>query len=190
MKKNAFTLIEILVAMAILVILLTAALVIFRAAASSYRKGETRAQRYQEARFVMERISREIFSFAPLSANGPYCIGTEDTLYFVTASIDAPGALMEVGYRLDAQSRNLLRGYQLEPDYDYQTVDAEEVFCANVSRLVFEYSDGEDWQGSWDSRSEQPQAGRLPRAIKFEITVEDAKNSESFITTAVIPSAQ
>lgn len=186
MKKNAFTLIEILVAMAILVIVLVAALVIFRAAASSYRKGEIRAQRYQEARFVMERVNREIFSLTPLSASGPYCIGTEDALYFVTASVDAPGGLLEVGYRLDAQSRNLLRSYQFIPDYDYQTADEEEILCANVSRLAFEYADGENWQGSWDSRLEQPQAGRLPRAIKFEITIEDAKNSESFTTIAEI----
>ena len=55
-RSSAFTLIEILVAMAILVIVIGSTLAIFRASATSWQKGEMRAQRYQAARFILERI--------------------------------------------------------------------------------------------------------------------------------------
>lgn len=182
MMKKAFTLIEILVAMSILVIVIGSTLAIFRASATSWQKGETRAKRYQRARFIFEIMSREIASIVPTSSAGPYCLGTKGTLYCISALIDTQGALTEVGYWLDADEKELMRSYDAAPDYDFSSFDEEEVLSEGVSFLEFSYSTGENWQATWDSRLEGAQSGALPKAIRVSFNIEDKKTAriESF----------
>lgn len=191
MKRYAFTLIEIMVAMAILVIVVSSTLAIFRASMSSWRKGEMRAQRYQQARFILERMSREISSIVPASLAGPYCLGTADKFYFVTALADAPASLIEAGYWLDTDSQELMRSYQFAPDYDFSTFEQEEVLSENVSALNFQYSTGDLWQENWDSRPEATQAGLLPKAVKISFDIRDEKSPqiESFGTVVTLATA-
>lgn len=190
--KRAFTLIEIMVAMAILVIVIGSTLAIFRASATSWRRGEMRAQRYQQARFILERMSKEISSIIPVSQAGPYCLGTADKFYFISSLADAPASLVELGYWLDEEADELMRTFQSTPDYDFSTFDQEEVLSENVAALHFEYSTGVSWQENWDSRPEAAQAGLLPKAVKIDFDIQDKKGAttESFSTIVTIASAQ
>ncbi len=189
--KKAFTLIEILVAMAILVIVIGSTLAIFRASATSWRKGERRAQRYQQARFILEIISREISSILPASTAGPYCLGSFEKFYFISSLADAPASLVELGYWLDKDTRELMRSYESSPDYDFSTFDQEEVLSENVSVLNFEYSDGDVWQETWDSRPQSVQSGVLPKAVRISFEIQDEKGTatESFNTVVTIAAA-
>jgi len=189
--KKAFTLIEILVAMAIMVIVIGSTLAIFRTSATSWRKGERRAQRYQQARFILEMMSREISSAFPTFSAGPYCLGTTEKFYFISALADAPASLVELGYWLDEDVQELMRSYESSPDYDFSTFDIEEVLSENVSALSFEYSDGDAWQETWDSRPQGAQAGVLPKALRvgFEIQDEKGTATESFSTVITIAAA-
>ncbi|MCQ9208004.1 MAG: GspJ family type II secretion system protein [Omnitrophica bacterium] len=190
--KKAFTLIEILVAMAILVIVIVSSLAIFRAAANSWRKGEIRAQRYQQARFILERMSREISSIFPASLAGPYCLGTAEKFYFITSVSDAQASLIEVGYWLDQDSKELMRSYQGAPDYDFSTFEKVETLSENILGLGFQYSTGALWQESWDSRLGRAQSGILPKAVKIEFVIEDEKEArqEAFSTVVTLAVAQ
>lgn len=190
--KRAFTLLEIMVAMAILVIVIASTLAIFRASATSWRRGELRAQRYQQARFILERMTKEISSIIPASQAGPYCLGTADKFYFICSLADAPASLVELGYWLDEDTQELMRSFQSTPDYDFSTFDEEEVLSENVSRFNFEYSTGEAWQENWDSRSEAAQAGLLPKAVKIGFDIQDERGAtfESFSTIVTIASAE
>jgi len=189
--RKAFTLIEILVAMAILVIVIASTLAIFRAAANSWRKGEIRALRYQQARFILERMSREISSIFPASLAGPYCLGTAEKFYFITSLSDAPASLIEVGYWLDEADKELMRSYQGAPDYDFSTFEKEETLSENISGLNFKYSTGAVWQENWDSRLNRAQSGILPKAVKIEFVIEDEKEAqaEEFSTVVTLPTA-
>ncbi len=189
--RRGFTLIEILVAMAILVIVIASTLAIFRASTASWRKGEMRAQRYQQARFILERMSREIASILPASLAGPYCLGTGDKFYFISSLSDAPVSLIEVGYWLDEDACELMRSYASSPDYDFSTFEKEEVLSEQVSALNFQYSTGEIWQENWDSRAGAEQEGILPKAVRIDFDIRDEKgaSSESFSTVVTVASA-
>lgn len=190
--KRAFTLIEVMVAMALLVIVIGSTLAIFRASATSWRKGELRAQRYQQARFILERLTREISSIVPASLAGPYCFGTVEKFYFVFSLADAPNSLIEVGYWMDQGAQELIRGYQSPPDYNFNTFEEEEVFSENLSALSFQYSSGEIWQEDWDSRPAGAQSGILPKAVKIGFDIQDNKGTktESFSSVVTLPVAQ
>ena len=189
--KKAFTLIEILVAMAILVILIGSTIAIFRASTASWRKGEMRAQRYQQARFILQRMTKEISSLFPVSLAGPHCLGSADRFHFISSSGDAPGALIEVGYWLNEDAEELMRSYQSSPDYDFGTFDEEELLCENVTAFNFQYSMADTWQENWDSRPGSVQAGLLPKAVRIEFVLRDerAQHQESFGTIVTIASA-
>ena len=189
---QGFTLIEILVAMAILVIVIGSTLAIFRASAISWQKGEIRVMRYQQARFILERMSREISSIVPVSLAGPYCLGMPDKFYFICSVSQTPAAVIEVGYWLDEDSGELMRSYESSPDYDFSSFDEEEALSENISGLSFEYSDGDAWQENWDSRPDAVRGGMLPKAVKVSLDIRDEKgtNSESFSTVVTVASAQ
>lgn len=189
--RKAFTLIEILVAMAILVIVIGSTLAIFRASASSWRRGEMRALRYQQARFILERMSKEISSIVPTSLAGPYCLGTEDRFYFISSVSGTPASLIEVGYWLDEGSQELMRSYQSSPDYGFSTFEKEEALSENVATLKFSYSTGELWQENWDSRPAAAQSGMLPKAVRIAFDIRDERDGavESFSTVVTIASA-
>ena len=190
--KKGFTLIEILIAMATLVIVIVSTLAIFRASTASWRKGQLRAVRYQIARFILERMSKEISSIVPTSLSGPYCLGTADKFYFICSAPDVPASLIEIGYWLDEDAQELVRSYQAFPDYDFSTFEKEEVLSENIARLNFEYSDGNTWQQNWDSRAESPQSGLLPKAVKINLDIQDEKEPhlESFATIVTLAVAE
>lgn len=175
-------------AMTILVIVIGSTLAIFRVTTNSWKKGEMRAQRYQTARFILERISREVSSIIPSSEARPTCVGTQDRFYFVCSIADATASSTEVGYWLDEITLELIRTHQSPPDYDFDTFDEEESLTEDVSSLEFLYHDGEAWIETWDSREGGEQAGRLPRAVKVSFTVEDLRGagSEDFSTVITL----
>ncbi|MBN2097438.1 MAG: prepilin-type N-terminal cleavage/methylation domain-containing protein [Candidatus Omnitrophica bacterium] len=190
--RGAFTLIEILVTMTILVMVVSSTMVIFRATANSWRRGEARSLRYQQARFILERMSKEIASSIPSSLAGPYCLGTAQTFYFISSSIDAPSSLVEIGYWLNENNQELMRSYQASPDYDFCTFEKEEALSENVSELNFQYSTGAIWCQDWDSRPQAAQSGILPKAVKIEFSIQDEHGcaNESFSTVVTIASAR
>jgi len=180
--NNGFTLVEILIALAILAMIVASTFTIFRSASKSWQKGEVRSERYQNARNAISRMNAEI-SQAVINSN-PLCkfTGDRDKVSFVSFVSTDSGVfeLSEVQYWLDSARRLLMRNDEIDPDYDFETYGHSDVLSDNISELEFSYFDGSTWQDTWNS--DQSLGIGLPKAVRIRIRVEDkkAKEGETF----------
>ena len=190
------TLVELLVAMAILVTVTTSAMLIFRGITRAWRTGELRTERYQQARLLFDLFERELSSSlanprypfvglkpsdAPHLAEG----SVMDELFFVGTLPGRPG-LVERGYWVNADGEFMC--HDEEPaDGDYATGTSE--LCGrDVMQFSVSYFDGSAWLDRWDGRPQAPHAARLPKAV--HITVElGRQTSEQFDTVIYIPTS-
>ncbi len=184
-KRNAFTLIEILIALSILVIVVVSSYTVLRGIADSWLKGEARTERYKNARVILEIMSREI-SQAMVNLQPAYCLGQGDKVFFVypVGRSEDKSDLVEVGYWLRTTDNALVRHYQANPDYNFQTADSIDEIGENISQVEFKYYDGLSWKESWDSRLEGAGSNQLPKAIKVRLALTDEKGiqGETFET--------
>lgn len=195
-SRMALTLVELLVAMAILVTLSAATALIFRSIAHAWRTGSVRTERYQQARLLVDLFSRELSSSVSHVRFALVGIAREDDphlkagsaadeLFFV-GTLPGRAGLVERGYWLNA-SRQLMCHDDESGDGDYATGD-DEVCGRSVTGFSVTYFDGTDWQMRWDGRAGQAQAGLLPKAIKLTLTLGE-KNPESFETVIHVPTS-
>lgn len=191
MNKKGFTLVEILIALAILAMIVASTFTIFRSASKSWQKGEARSERYQNARSAISRISAEI-SQAVINSN-PLCkfTGTKDKVSFFSFVSTDSGVfeLCEIVYWLDSAKKVLMRNDEIDPDYDFTTYSHSDALSDNVSELEFSYFDGTSWSDTWNS--DQTSGSGLPKAVKIKIRVEDkkAKEGETFEVIARLRTA-
>jgi len=188
--SSAFTLVEILIALAILAMIVASTFTIFRSSSSSWQKGQTRSERYHNARVAVGRISKEI-SQAVISENSlSRFIGEKEEVSFISFVSTAREVfeLAEIEYWLDRDQKFLMRNEDVEPDYDFSTQEHSDILADNISELEFSYYDGLDWKDAWDSDlagADEEDAGQaetqgiLPKAVRIRIKVEDKKGKES-----------
>jgi prepilin-type N-terminal cleavage/methylation domain-containing protein len=190
------TLIELLVAMAILVTVSASTALIFRGITRAWRTGELRTERYQQARLLFDLFGRELSSSV---ANPRYpLIGTAlaeaaplhegsvfDELFFV-GTLPGRTAFVERGYWVNAEGE--LMCHDDEPaDGDYATGTSD--FCGReVSQFSVSYFDGTQWLDRWDARALAPQAGQLPKAVHFILTI-GKQQPERFETVIYVPTS-
>ncbi len=178
---KGFTLVEILISLAILAMIVASTFTIFRSASKSWQKGETRSERYQNARSAISRMSAEI-SQAVINSN-PLCKFTGDknrvSLISFVSTDSGVFELSEVEYWIDGANRLLMRNNEIDPDYDFATYGHSDILSDNISELEFSYFDGLVWQDTWNS--DQASGINLPKAVKIKIKVEDKKAKESEI---------
>jgi prepilin-type N-terminal cleavage/methylation domain-containing protein len=177
-KKRAFTLVEILIALAILAMIVASTFTIFRSASKSWQKGEIRSERYHNARTAIGRMSMEI-SQAVIN-NNSLCefIGEKDSVNFISFVSKESGIfeLAEIGYWLSKDKKLLMRNDDYEPDYDFSTYDDSDTLSDNVSELEFLYYDGLIWLDTW--HSDKTLDINLPKAVKIRIKVDDKRSKE------------
>jgi len=175
---KGFTLVEILIALAIMAMIVASTFTIFRSASKSWQKGETRSQRYQNARSAVSRISAEISQAVINSNELSKFTGDKNKISFISFVSTDSGIfeLSEVEYWLDGAKRLLMRNDDIEPDYDSGTYDHSDILSDNVSELEFSYFDGSIWLDVWNS--DEATGIGLPKAVKIKIRVEDKKARE------------
>ncbi|HDP16358.1 MAG TPA: prepilin-type N-terminal cleavage/methylation domain-containing protein, partial [Candidatus Omnitrophica bacterium] len=180
-----FTLVETLIAMAILTMIVASTFTIFRSSSSSWQKGETRSERYHNARIAIGKMSMEI-SQAVISERGlSKFIGSKDEISFISFVSRSSGVFgsAEIEYWLDKDDNLLMRNEDTEPDYDFSSQDYSDVLAEGISELEFSYYDGLSWNDSWNSDSAGGDSGTgvLPKAVRIKLKVEDKKGKESEI---------
>ncbi|PIP68014.1 MAG: hypothetical protein CO035_07960 [Candidatus Omnitrophica bacterium CG_4_9_14_0_2_um_filter_42_8] len=175
---KGFTLVEILIALAIMAMIVASTFTIFRSASKSWQKGETRSQRYQNARNAVSRISAEISQAVINSNELSKFTGDKNKISFISFVSTDSGIfeLSEVEYWLDGAKRLLMRNDDIEPDYDSGTYDHSDILSDNISELEFSYFDGSIWLDAWNS--DEATGIGLPKAVKIKIRVEDKKARE------------
>jgi type II secretion system protein J len=180
-KEGAFTLVEIIVSCAIVVILMGALYRVFLGSSSAWQKGEARTRMYQNARIILDLTSREIkASF--ISRGDPHLIfkGNESFLAFVSVS-NTPNTtgeydLRKIEYSL---SQERLRR-RIETHLDSFSGGATAMIGERVLNLTFSYWGQGEWQGFWDSTKGTPDNAddSLPEAVKITISTQDEKAHE------------
>ncbi len=188
LNRRGFTLVEILIALAILAMIVASTFTIFRSSSISWQKGEERSQRYHTARVAMGRMEIEI-SQAVISENSLCRFnGGASEIKFVSFVSTAEGVfeLAEIGYWLDEDEKLLMRNEDIDPDYDFLTQDHSDILADNISELEFSYYDGALWSSEWDSEDEaeetsEQETGVLPKAVKIKIKIERRKGKEGEI---------
>ncbi|MFC1623708.1 type II secretion system protein GspJ [Candidatus Omnitrophota bacterium] len=188
LQSPAFTLIEILIALAILTMIVMSTFAIFKSSSSAWQKGETRSERYHNARIAMGKMGMEISQAVINESEVCKFIGERNEVKFVSFVSTASSVfeLVEIEYWLDKDERLLMRNEDIDPDYDFLTQDYSDILAENISKLEFSYYDGLIWSYTWDSdlagesaEPQESQGGILPKAVKIKLEVEDKKGKES-----------
>ena len=193
---QALTLVELLVAMAILVVVSASAAMIFRGITRAWRTGEMRTERYQQARLLFDLFGRELSSCVanpryPLvgtevSEGHPLQLGsTADELFFV-GTIPGRAGIIERGYWVNANGQ--LFCHDDEPaDGDY-TTGTSELCGRDISQFNLSFFNGTEWLDRWDARPEGPQAGQLPKAIHMILSI-GTPTPQRFETVIYVPTS-
>lgn len=194
---GGFTLVELLVGMAILVTIMGSTLLIFRGATRAWRTGELRTERYQQARLLFDLFSRELASsvaharypFIGLKASDPSPLhegpAAGGELLFV-GTLPGRSGFIERGYWLNDRG-DLLCHDDDSGDGDYRT-GASELCGRDVSELAFTFFDGTRWLDRWDAQPAGPQAGLLPKAVHITLRVGQG-SPEPFETVIYVPTS-
>jgi prepilin-type N-terminal cleavage/methylation domain-containing protein len=178
--RRGFTLIEVVISLAIVGALLVITYGGLRVGLAAWRQGEARAEAHQHVRGIATVLARSIAAAHPYRARPAEDAqplvqfdGAEDRLAFVTRAapfpLDPSIAFTAVLLALDDDQPGLSVRERALPNRDIFS-DAALVFHdPAVSKLRFQYlHPGGDWSGQWDGAAER----RLPAAV--EITVETA----------------
>lgn len=202
--QHGFTLVELLVVMAILGVLVSTLYTTFRGGTNAWVAGDARVQRGQNSRAVLEIMSRDLKQAFTKSATNLQFQGSNsswtdgatvraaDTIYFTSASNDPNDSgeydLREVGYYLVTSARAI---YRLEDD----SIDSDLTggigssvteFTTHVIGLNLRYYDG----ATWSSDGTYAKSAALPKAVEITLTVEDedqVENPRDFRSIVYIP---
>ena len=193
--QGGLTLVELLVAMAILVTVSASAALMLRGITRAWRTGELRTERYQQARLLFDLLGRELsssvantrFPMVGLPAPEGQALREEsvsDVLFFAGILPGRTG-IVERGYWVDDEGALIC--HDEEPaDGDYDTGSGE--LCGHdLAGLTFSYFDGTTWSDAWDAR-EAEAAGRLPKAVHVVLML-GRQRTERFETTIYVPTS-
>lgn len=180
-SERGFTLLELLIALAIVGALLTIAFGGLRVALAAWQKGEDRAEAHQHVRGVALSLVRALGATYPYRAprgRTPDTVllfrGTGTRLEFVTQDTPfpfaAPIAFTAVVIALDDGDRTgLVVRERALPNRDPFSEATVVFHDPAVTRLAFRYlDDAGAWRDTWDGQAER----RTPRAVRVEVGAE------------------
>lgn len=188
MKERGFTLLELLLALAIAGALLLILFGSLRVGLAAWRQGEERAEAHQHLRSLSELLAGSVAAAFPYHQSGPQggearvqFKGEEGRLSFVTFSppfpLAAPVAFTAVtlAWR-DGENPGLVITQKALPNFDLFE-EAEPIFVDGaVTAVRFRYLRSEGgWEEGWDGAAE---AG-LPQAVQISLTTRLGGRAES-----------
>ena len=191
---RALTLVELLVALTILVVVSTSALLIFRGITRAWKAGELKTQQYQQARLLFDLFERELSSCVsspsyPLiginAADDPAAHLAKDSMadeLFFVGTLPGRSGFIERGYWVNA-NHDLLCHDDESGDGDYQT-GVNELCGREVSQFTVSYFNGTDWLDRWPAHP----GGELPKAIHITLMLGRQK-PEKFETVIYVPTS-
>ena len=210
-RKEGFTLLELLVAIAIFAMVIGLAYSSYNATFHIISGAEAQTETYSKARVAMERIINDLESFYP--GDKLVFAGTSespsghrgDTLKFTsTASVRLHPDSFPVGNVLiryyvqeDPDSGSLLLYRAEQPQLDGEEEDNAPpglLLCDSLQEVAFDYrnSDGQDVE-SWGENEEEMDAASLPTLISISLRFNDGQEGEPgtlFKTSLTLPVAK
>ena len=191
-SKSAFTLIELIVAIALASILILVTAMIFKQASSAFSQSDARSEVYQNVRAAFDIIKRDI-SGATLNTNREWFNGDLNTIEFLSStSNDNDQPITLIKYFLNGttlnKSENTDTTFLNLSISSFGTATSTGILGLNVSTLQFRYYDkgavGQKWGDTWDCPGTN--TSFLPDAVEVEMTVSDTLNRYTGTSTNII----
>ena len=187
-SSKGFTMTELIIALFILTIVGAMTTVIFRSTQQSFTNARAFQHVIDLARQSVERMQSEMKAAFVATSGLVNMVGIDSTgtklkadsvadeFFFIVPDKGSPtGDICEVGY-WQRSDGNIIRHYEMPPDFNFTTVGSDDELGLVVTDLNFEYSDGLNFFNSWDSRPGGAQEGTFPEAIHFSFFVSDKTN--------------
>lgn len=175
-KSAGFTLVEVVIAIAIISIIMTAVYGIFTTISATQQRLEEEADIYHQARVIFTLLGRELRSCYLNNNDKRSAFFTADDgdgnnyLTFTTTSAvlsgNAPGGLVRVRYQLDEQNNRLLRS--ATPVYVPDSARTTQRLSSDITQVSWRFFDGSAWQDSWDSNISY----KLPQTVEISMAVQ------------------
>ncbi len=175
--ERGFTLVELLIALAVVGALLAIAFGGLRVAMASWRQGEDRAEAHQHVRSVALTLARAVSAAYPYRASRglapePVVLfsGTEQRVEFVTQATPFPGAVpiafTAVVFAFDDGEPGLVVRQRALPNREPFGEAAVVYRDPSVTALHFAYLEESGWKDRWDGA----EAKATPRAVKITVS--------------------
>ena len=207
--RNAFTLVELLVASSITVVIIAGSLLTVSFVIQTYKTEGNKENTAEIAQLVLERMRLDLSSiyispFQDATRLVAYDQESEecdtDSLTFMSC-INSPvltgtgtSDLAEVQYFIDSDpdtpERWLIRRFDPTPDEEFFTGGTNALLGPHVESLNFMFFDGSSWFTSWDSKKGLPAAINITIGIFFAKTEDEVptrENLQQFSTTVWLP---
>jgi len=206
LRNRGFTLLEVMIAAAILAVIVT---ILYGAFAGSIKSMEISSEGgdiYRRARIVLNRMTQEIncaylpykeeipgFQYAFIGEDRAEDDLPQDTLSFTTAALPLNGpshGLKEVGYYLvpdpETEEPSLLMREDTTPDDRIDEGGTSHLLAEGIWGVDFTYYDerGREWN-RWDSTS-TVFLGKIPRSVRISLFFKDERE-EPLSLTATVP---
>ena len=157
-RRRGFTLIEVLIALAIFATVMALVLLAVTGMFRSLRQAQVSIEHEQRTRFFLGRLSREISSLTRIIYPQMRFKGEQTGFAFVYAREDA---LVESRFACDSAAGTLEHYWQEPADYNWETSAGRETGLKNLTACSFSYSDGNAWRDAWDETNPE-----FPQAVK------------------------
>ncbi|MCM8768125.1 MAG: type II secretion system protein GspJ, partial [Candidatus Omnitrophica bacterium] len=179
--RSGFTLLELLLALALAATLTLSVYTSLFTGYRSYLKIEQTLKPFQEGNFALELIARDLLGALPpkgilagpfigLASQRTNAAGRADTLSFFfqpAHTLEASPGIVKVAYLLvEEPEPRLVRQLRVNLLSPEETELVEETLCRNVISFSLLYSDGTQWLEEWDSTAHHD---ALPVAVQITI---------------------
>ena len=211
-ELRGFTLLELVVAIAIFAIISTFVYSAYTGTVVTTERAQKKIELYQKARLVLDRISEELeqterirdvnnMLYSCLYGENDEINGINaDELDFVSransyySKENGKPALVRIHYILEPASGEKESYFVLvrreDPAIwmeDEERIKPEE-FLENCDGINFEYLSDSGWVDEWDDTMDQVNQGKLPRAVRITLTLKDENGEKrDFSTTVFLP---
>lgn len=202
-NKNGFTLVELLIAIAILSIIMAVVYKSFYASTEGIKRAEAVDDINSTARVIFLKLMDDINS-AYLTGKDVIFVGDSKRDKDLPQDSLSLTSLSNLRMVRDAKETDLYEtGYYLKEDYDYQrqekktslfrrekkTIGIEPVLeggeayelTDEIAGIRFSYFDGTSWKDNWDSRITKA----LPKGVEVEIILFDADKRKRIFKTII-----
>ena len=177
-RERGFTLVELIIALAIVGALLVVAFGGLRVAIGAWRRGDERAETQQHIRSLTLALAHAIgaaYAYNGVRVQGETPVvlfkGEENRLEFVTQSSPFPADMplaftaVVVELRTDGERPGLVIRQRVLPNYDPFTEAKPVLEDDTIQTLQLSYLGEGGWQSGWEPQTD----GALPRAIRIAL---------------------
>jgi len=195
---GGFTLLELIVALAILALIAGSVTIGIRLASASIVRGEAVAREAARLRAAMGIMERAIRSLDPLPVPAgdnttPYFAGEEKRIRFLTslppAALGAGGPRLISFFELPGPAGGLALAhappFRAEGAGNWEGTGDPRVLIPGAAEVSFTYSEGPTAEGKWEwlPAWDPKERGRLPAAVRVEFTApaEDGPRKTAFV---------